>query len=64
MQAAHQEADLAKLAELAHWLKGAGGTIGFECFTEPARRLEQVAKQSRMEEVVECIRHLVTSPTS
>ncbi|MFK8020909.1 MAG: response regulator, partial [Pseudomonadales bacterium] len=34
-----------KLADLAHWLKGAGGTIGFDVFTEPAADLETYAKQ-------------------
>lgn len=28
----------------AHWLKGAGGTVGLDVFTEPARTLEQAAK--------------------
>ena len=32
------------LADLAHWLKGAGGTVGFDVFTVPARRLESAAK--------------------
>jgi PAS domain S-box-containing protein len=35
----HQE-----LAALAHWLKGAGGTVGFDAFTAPALRLEDAAK--------------------
>lgn len=34
-----------ELANLGHWLKGAGGTVGFPAFTEPARRLEQAAKR-------------------
>jgi PAS domain S-box-containing protein len=46
MQLAFDEGDLTKLAELAHWLKGSGGTIGFGCLTEPARHLEHAAKQS------------------
>jgi CheY-like chemotaxis protein/HPt (histidine-containing phosphotransfer) domain-containing protein len=33
-----------ELARLAHWLKGAAGTVGFDVFTEPARTLEQAAK--------------------
>ena len=27
----------------AHWLKGSGGTVGFQDFTKPASRLEQLA---------------------
>jgi PAS domain S-box-containing protein len=33
----------AELAELAHWLKGAGGMVGFDCFNDPAKRFEQLA---------------------
>jgi CheY-like chemotaxis protein len=40
MQAALDAGRLAELAELAHWLKGAGGTVGFDDFFEPAREFE------------------------
>ena len=33
-----------EVAAFAHWLAGAGGTVGYDAFTEPARRLEQLAK--------------------
>ncbi|MCC9654995.1 ATP-binding protein [Rhodopirellula halodulae] len=33
----------------AHWLKGAGGTVGLDVFTEPARTLEQAAKDESSE---------------
>ena len=33
-----------EIAALAHWLKGAAGTVGYDAFTEPAIRLEQAAK--------------------
>jgi PAS domain S-box-containing protein len=36
--------DYTTLAGLAHWLKGSGGTAGFDAFTAPARTLEQLAK--------------------
>ena len=32
--------DLKELALHAHWLKGAGGSVGFDAFFEPARHLE------------------------
>jgi PAS domain S-box-containing protein len=32
-----------ELAALAHWLKGAAGTVGYNDFTGPATRLEQAA---------------------
>ncbi|MGH8610541.1 MAG: ATP-binding protein, partial [Gammaproteobacteria bacterium] len=36
--------DYEELAALAHWLKGTGGTVGFDAFTEPAQELELLAK--------------------
>ena len=36
--------DFDTLASLAHWLKGSGGTTGYDAFTTPARTLEQYAK--------------------
>ncbi len=36
--------DYTSLAVLAHWLKGAGGTVGFDCFTSPAHQLENAAR--------------------
>ena len=44
MEAAWHSRDLEKLAGLAHWLKGSGGTAGFDAFTAPAKALEQLAK--------------------
>jgi CheY-like chemotaxis protein len=51
MQAAWEQRDLAELARLSHWLKGAGGTVGFEALTEPAKKLELLAKQGRVAEI-------------
>ena len=51
MEEAAGRRDLGELASLAHWLKGAGGTVGFDDFTEPAKHLEQLAKAGREEEV-------------
>ena len=36
--------DWEDLSQLGHWLKGAGGTMGFAAFTEPAAGLERAAK--------------------
>ena len=44
MDAACAKHEYIELAKLAHWLKGAGGTVGFDCFTEPAQQLEKFAK--------------------
>ncbi len=43
--------DLETLARLAHWLKGAGGTAGFDAFTEPARNLEQLVKAQKRDRI-------------
>jgi len=46
------------LSSSAHWLKGAGGTVGFECFTEPARRLEQAARRGQPQDAENCLREI------
>ncbi len=45
MCSAWEQRDYDQLADLAHWLKGAGGTVGFAAFTEPARCLERAARE-------------------
>ncbi|MCM2373419.1 PAS domain S-box protein [Aporhodopirellula aestuarii] len=45
MKRAWDAGDMNELANLAHWLKGAAGTVGFGCFTEPASNLEGAAKE-------------------
>ena len=44
MDAAVAGADVRELAALAHWLKGAGGSMGFDELFEPARALEEAAQ--------------------
>ncbi len=44
MRASFDAGDLVVLAEEAHWLKGSAGTVGFDPFTAPARRLESAAR--------------------
>ncbi len=58
MRAAFGQRDLRSLAELAHWLKGTGGTVGFDCFTEPAQRLETLAKRGCTEDIDVCLDEL------
>jgi signal transduction histidine kinase/CheY-like chemotaxis protein len=43
MEAALSANDMNELALLAHWLKGSGGTAGFNEFTEPALHMEQAS---------------------
>lgn len=51
MKRALAAGDLEELARLAHWLKGSGGTAGFDAFTAPARELEQLAKQGAKDQL-------------
>ena len=50
--------NLKAVAELAHWLKGAGGTVGFDVFTEPAAQLEMHAKNGEAPQIKPLIAHL------
>lgn len=45
MQQAFTNKDYDELAQLAHWLKGSGGTVGFDVFTKPSADLEISANQ-------------------
>jgi PAS domain S-box-containing protein len=58
MQQAFEKQDLAELAMLAHWLKGSGGTAGFAALTDPARKLEQLAKEKKVDEIAGAIQRL------
>ena len=58
MERAWQTQDFKTLADLAHWLKGAGGSVGFDAFTEPAMSLEQLAKAGTEEGINEVIGEL------
>ncbi len=49
MQEQLAEGNAEELADLAHWLKGAGGTIGFDEFNEPAAQLEKLAKENDLQ---------------
>jgi len=51
MRTALETDDSEALAGLAHWLKGSGGNVGFDGFTEPASVLEQAAKDGRTDDM-------------
>ncbi|WP_432823785.1 ATP-binding protein, partial [Trichloromonas sp.] len=55
MDAAAETDNFDELARLGHWLKGAGGTVGFSVFTEPAIMLEQQAKSGSAQQLKETI---------
>ena len=52
MNEAYRTQNFQELANLAHWLKGAGGTVGFDCFTHPAARLESAAIAGDTTEII------------
>jgi HPt (histidine-containing phosphotransfer) domain-containing protein len=55
MDAAWSQLDLRALADLAHWLKGSGGTVGYDAFYEPARALEEQAKSGAEAAIAELL---------
>ena len=57
-QAVWEEQNLEELALIAHWLKGAGGTVGFDDFTEPATKLETFAKSGQMKQAGQMLEQL------
>ena len=44
MDHAARRGDFAELAALAHWLKGAGGSMGYDNLYEPSKALEVAAR--------------------
>lgn len=44
MDTALADRNLDELSQLAHWLKGAGGSVGFDDYFEPSRELETACK--------------------
>jgi CheY-like chemotaxis protein len=51
LRSAWSRRDFEEVARLAHWLKGAGGTVGFHVFTEPAKRLQELTQQGQAQEI-------------
>ena len=58
MNAQFSANDFGSLADNAHWLKGSGGTVGFNDFYEPARELEKAAKASAVDEIDNHLNHI------
>ncbi|MEI8372286.1 MAG: response regulator [Planctomycetota bacterium] len=70
MQRASEAQDLPELANLAHWLKGAGGTVGFPALTQPAKHLESLIQDQQCDEIeaavaelLELSKRIAVSPT-
>ncbi|MGH8666304.1 MAG: ATP-binding protein [Burkholderiales bacterium] len=58
MDEAWSRGDLEAVANLAHWLKGSGGTVGYDAFFEPARLLEEMAKAGEAPRIADAIAEL------
>ena len=55
MDKAMETKDFEEVAALAHWLKGSGGTVGFDVFTTPATKMETAAKSGDGDTVKQCL---------
>jgi CheY-like chemotaxis protein/HPt (histidine-containing phosphotransfer) domain-containing protein len=51
MEQACQSQDFQQLCELGHWLKGAGGSAGFDDFNSPGKQLESSAHAQDLEQL-------------
>ena len=58
MEAAMHDSDFSTLRELAHRLKGTGGTVGFPAFTEPSRLLQIAAETGQTDLIPDLIEEL------
>ncbi len=58
MELAWRDRNLTELAALAHWLKGAAGTVGYDDFTEPSIELEQFIKSGAENQIADAIQKL------
>lgn len=51
VETARARQDLTEIAAFGHWLAGAAGTMGYDDFNEPSRRLEQLALDKNLQGV-------------
>jgi HPt (histidine-containing phosphotransfer) domain-containing protein len=55
LRAAVAAEDHQRIAEVAHWIRGAGGTAGFDDLTIPAAALEKLAREGRIDGVAQLV---------
>jgi len=48
LRAAFDAGDAAGFADIAHWLKGSAGSVGYDVFTAPARDAERAAREGNL----------------
>jgi CheY-like chemotaxis protein len=58
LRTAWNAGDEAEIANIAHWIKGAAGTAGFDEFTQPAARLDGCARHGPGDQLALHIRQL------
>ncbi len=58
LRMAWDRGDIECLRELAHRLKGTGGTVGFDVFTEPSRQLQHAAETGNSSRIPELLSEL------
>jgi CheY-like chemotaxis protein/HPt (histidine-containing phosphotransfer) domain-containing protein len=58
LHAACNAGDLEMVSDIAHWIKGAGGTAGFADFTSPATALESASRRRQAAAIPEQIKQL------
>ena len=59
MEAAFEHGHMEELARLAHWLKGSGGTVGYDDFTEPAALLEETSKAGNVKQAGNWLKQVI-----
>ena len=59
LAAAKAAGEWQKVAEIAHWLKGSGGTLGFDVFTDVAAELEHTARSGDEEAAGNAVQHVL-----
>ena len=63
LEAAWDRRDLPEVAQIAHWLRGAAGTMGFGHFTEPSTTLMRLVHNEQLDQIDDVlaeISHLVS----
>ena len=58
LRTAWSKGDVRQIGQIAHWIKGSGGTAGFDALTEPAARLERCAKHGILDDIGPCVEQL------
>lgn len=58
MREAWAESDLARLADLAHMIKGSAGNAGFDILFAPVEELERLVREEKSDQIEACLSKL------